>query len=120
MFRQDCASTATVLARLICAVAPEHTLFAYMLSPVFACCGSCIFRSDESSASVKLKEIPSSQAVSAADLEAQWQKEEEEKRLEEERKREEEEKARKEEEERIVGFLQSVVVEKHFEIFSTR
>ena len=50
-----------------------------------------------------MKEIPASQVVSAADLEAQWQKEEEEKRAEEERKKEEEEKAKREEEEKIVS-----------------
>ena len=50
-----------------------------------------------------MKEIPASQVVSAADLEAQWQKEEEEKRAEEERKKEEEERAKREEEDRIVS-----------------
>ena len=50
-----------------------------------------------------MKEIPASQVVSAADLEAQWQKEEEEKRAEEERKKEEEERAKREEEEKIVS-----------------
>ena len=63
----------------------------------------CLLRPDSSPG--KLKEIPSSQAVSAADLEAQWQQEEEEKRRVEEKKREEEERAKLEEEERIVSII---------------
>ena len=60
-----------------------------------------IFRPD--STPTKLKEILTSQAVSAADLEAQWQQEEEEKKRAEEKKKEEEDRARQEEEERIVS-----------------